>query len=150
MLPNNLKTRIFEGNRIAFEIGNGAIMVNATEMCKPFNKKASNFLRNQQTQDYINALCQVSNLRLENVVIEKHGGTSPGTWLHQKLALRLAQWLSPEFSLWVDSKIEELLTTGKTEIKKKSSGNPYKRKNEFRIRNEFIKTSGRDVNLFVR
>jgi hypothetical protein len=42
--------------------------------------------------------------------------SSQGTWLHQKIALRFAQWLSPEFAIWVDEKIEELLTNGRTEI----------------------------------
>lgn len=40
-----------------------------------------------------------------------------GTWMHEKLALKFASWLSPAFELWVYDKIQELLTTGKTELK---------------------------------
>ena len=40
-----------------------------------------------------------------------------GTWMDEKLALKLAAWLSPAFELWVYDKIQELMTTGKTELK---------------------------------
>jgi hypothetical protein len=40
-----------------------------------------------------------------------------GTWMDEKLALKFAAWLSPAFELWVYDKIQELLTTGKTELK---------------------------------
>jgi len=43
-----------------------------------------------------------------------------GTWMDEKLALKFAAWLSPEFELWVYDRIQELLTTGKTEIKQYS------------------------------
>jgi len=41
---------------------------------------------------------------------------NPGTWMNQKLALKFAGWLSPEFELWVYDRIEELLTTGRTQL----------------------------------
>jgi len=44
------------------------------------------------------------------------GGNNPGTWAHQKLALKFAAWLSPHFELWVYDKIEELLKTGYTKL----------------------------------
>ena len=39
-----------------------------------------------------------------------------GTWMDEKLALKFAAWLSPEFELWVYDRIFELLITGKTEL----------------------------------
>ncbi|MEM1121660.1 MAG: KilA-N domain-containing protein, partial [Bacteroidota bacterium] len=39
-----------------------------------------------------------------------------GTWMDEKLALKFAAWLSPNFELWVYDRIQELLTTGKTEL----------------------------------
>lgn len=69
---------------------------------------------NQQTHDFITVL--EAKLGIPSLRIQR-GGANPGTWMHQKLALKLAAWLSPEFELWVYDRIEELLTTGKTEIK---------------------------------
>ncbi|GAB2540161.1 hypothetical protein GCM10027189_23690 [Rufibacter soli] len=50
----------------------------------------------------------------------QNGGNNAGTWFCQKLTLRYAQWLSATFSVWVDSKIEELLTTGQVHLQPKS------------------------------
>ena len=110
MITENLiKKFTWQKDQVTFQLQKGTLLINATEMAKPFNKKPDDFLRTQQTQDYITALCQFANMRSEDVVKVEVGGTNPGTWLHQKLALRFAQWLSPEFSLWVDSQIEKIL-----------------------------------------
>lgn len=98
---------------IAFDFNNGALMVNATEMAKPFGKKATHFLRLDSTEQYIDALKK--RVAISQLVKVVHGDRG-GTWFHQKIALRFAQWLSPEFAIWVDEKIEELLTKGRTEI----------------------------------
>ena len=39
-----------------------------------------------------------------------------GTWMDEKLALKFAAWLSPEFELWVYDRIQELITTGVTRL----------------------------------
>ena len=39
-----------------------------------------------------------------------------GTWIHYKLAVPLAMWLSPEFALLVSDWVEEWLTTGQNPI----------------------------------
>jgi phage antirepressor YoqD-like protein len=43
-------------------------------------------------------------------------GRKQGTWAHQKVAIRVAQKLSTDFAIWVDDKIEELLTTGNASL----------------------------------
>lgn len=103
---------------IAFDFANGQLMVNATEMAKPFGKAPKDFLRTQSAQEYIRAFSDRLKCPTDEVVKIVQGGVSEsqGTWFHQKIALRFAQWLSPEFAIWVDEKIEELLTTGKTEL----------------------------------
>lgn len=98
---------------IAFDFNENQLMVNATEMAKPFGKKATHFLRLDSTEQYIEALSK--RVAISQLVKVVHGDNG-GTWLHQKLALRFAQWLSPEFAIWVDEKIEELLTKGKVEL----------------------------------
>lgn len=103
----------FYGSPIAFTLQK-ELMVNATQMAKPFDKSPNHFLRNAQTEAFIFAL-QNRNLDNEPVTVI-NGGNNPGTWMHQKLALKFAAWLSPEFELWIFDRIEELLTTGKTEL----------------------------------
>ena len=55
------------------------------------------------------------------VLIQTQRGDGSGTWIHEKLILKLAQWLSVDFELWCDERIAELLRTGKTEIAKPMS-----------------------------
>lgn len=101
---------------IAFDFSKNQLMVNATEMGKPFGKSPKDFLRTQSAQEYITAFSARLKCLPTDLVQVVNGGNNFGTWFHQKIALRFAQWLSPEFAIWVDEKIEELLTKGRTEI----------------------------------
>jgi hypothetical protein len=116
----------FKGQSISFEFSDGNKMINATEMAKPFGKRVSNFLRLDETKRFAKLL----ESRYSDVSIGEEGakkevlrvvkGGDPqlqGTWMDEKLALKFAAWLSPEFELWVYDRIQELLITGKTEIK---------------------------------
>lgn len=99
-------------------------MINATEMAKPFGKKVGHFLENRNSKAFIallNERHRNSDIASKKEVIRvvKGGDASlglQGTWMDEKLALKFAAWLSPAFELWVYDKIQELLTTGKTEL----------------------------------
>ena len=113
----SLQVYNYQNSPICFSL-DGEVMVNATQMAKPFGKLPANFLQTQQTKDFITALSNhYCNYNTEVLQIV-NGGNNPGTWMHQKLALKFAGWLSPEFELWVYDRIEELLTTGKTQLHK--------------------------------
>ena len=86
-------------------------MVNATDMAKAFGKRAGDFTSNQQTKDFINVLESKTGIP---VLVVNQGGTNPGTWMHEKLAIKLAGWLNPEFEIWIYDRISELLKTGIT------------------------------------
>ena len=114
----------YEGKTITFEFEDGNKMINASEMAKAFGKKVSNFLRLDETTYYISLL----EKRYQEVLTKGNpkevlriikGGLPElqGTWMDEKLALKFAAWLSPEFELWVYDRIQELLTTGKTEVR---------------------------------
>lgn len=109
----------YQNSPVTFNF-DGEVMVNATEMAKPFKKLSADFLRLAQTQDFIAALAGRYGKSHNEIVQVLQGGQTQGTWLHQKLALKFAGWLSPEFELWVYDRIEELLTTGKTELHTRS------------------------------
>jgi len=110
----------YEGIKIEFGIGE-AVWMNATEIAKHHGKLIGNWSRNSSTEEYITALktryANSHNGKKQEFLMIYQGGSFQGTWIHQKLALRFAQWLNPDFAVWVDEKIEELLTTGKAEIK---------------------------------
>ena len=116
----------YDGQAISFEFADGNRMINATGMARPFpDKRINNFLRNQQTKDYLVLLeKRYANSRIgpnkqPREVLRVVKGGEPqlqGTWMDEKLALKFAAWLSPEFELWVFDRIQELLTTGQTSL----------------------------------
>lgn len=106
----------YNGNNITFQLGNGDVMINATEMAKAFGKTPKDYLRTQSAQELINALSVRLKCLPTDLVIVKNGGTNYGTWLHEDVALDFAQWLSVDFKLWCNDRIKELLKTGVTTI----------------------------------
>lgn len=116
----------YEGNEISFEFEDGYKLINATEMARRFDGKfVADFLRLKGTKEYIALLERRygdSHIAPKRPVLRVvRGGNAAdglqGTWMDEKLALKFAAWLSPEFELWVFDRIYELLLTGKTEIK---------------------------------
>lgn len=110
--------QIFNYNEtpIEFEVINGEVFANATLMCQAFDKRPINWLDLSSTKRYIEAVKARSvNLTLVESV---QGGSNPRTRIHEKLILKLAQWLDIDFEVWCDEKLAELLRTGKTSINK--------------------------------
>jgi hypothetical protein len=115
----NIKRFDFQGHSITFEFSDGCKMIHANQMVKPFGKRLDNFFRLKETKDYILLLeARYENIPGREVLRTVKGGNKDlqGTWVDEKLALKLAMWLSPSFELWVHDRIYELLTTGKTEL----------------------------------
>ena len=83
-------------------------------MAKPFGKRPVDWLRYQQSQEYINELSKVRNITLERLVQVTKGGVHSGTWLHEDVALEFARWLSPSFAIWCNDRIKELMRYGMT------------------------------------
>ena len=97
--------------------------INATAIAKQFDKKVNHWLENGQIQDYINALIHRINSRCRNsgngtqsisyndLVMIVQGGSpqQQGTWLHPRLAVIFARWMSAHFAVWCDEQIEALL-----------------------------------------
>lgn len=116
---NNLIAADFNGISVSFR--NDAYL-NATAIASHFGKRTGNYLKTEQTQEYINALTRRLSVAPKGVtkenqlVIVKQGGKSyeQGTWLHPKLAIHFARWLSAEFAVWCDEQIEIILSGNKT------------------------------------
>ena len=114
---NNSVNQIFQynGSPITFQKGD-SVMVNATEMAKPFGKRSNDFLSSKSTKELICSLSIKTGISATDLVIVNQGGNNQGTWMHEDLALVFAQWLSPDFYLWCNDRIKELLTTGVTTV----------------------------------
>lgn len=122
---NNLEVRFgeldFNGNLIQLTQSTGFdMMVNATEMAKPFGKykRPSYWFRLPSTIEYLDLLksdVQFSNITPVLTIKGNYSdGTRQGTWMHRWVAIRYAQWLDPRFAIWIDQKIDELLQNGFT------------------------------------
>ncbi|MCY1558013.1 ORF11CD3 domain protein [compost metagenome] len=75
-------------------------------MAKRFGKEPHEWLRLPETIAYMDALAK-SGIFPELVRTKR--GRSGGTWLHSKLAVAFARWLSPDFAIWCDLQIDALI-----------------------------------------
>lgn len=113
-----MKNKVFDynGSPVTFQIGQ-ATMVNATEMAKPFGKRPVDWLNNQYTKGFLIDLAEVRNLTSADLVRVIKGGNdknAQGTWFHEDVALEFARWLSPQFAIWCNDRIKELMKYGVT------------------------------------
>lgn len=82
---------------------------NATEAAKRFGQKAHEWLRLPGTISYLAAFKR----KYGNIPhLKTQRGVGGGTWLHPKLAVRFAQWLSDDFAVWCDEQIDGLVRSG--------------------------------------
>ncbi|HMA78844.1 MAG TPA: KilA-N domain-containing protein [Candidatus Paceibacterota bacterium] len=88
--------------------------INATKMCQAGEKEWSSFSRTQQASEYIDALASVLQICRTEIIETTQGGNPrlQGTWIHPRLASRLAQWVSPEFAVVVDGWVLEIMQSG--------------------------------------
>jgi len=113
-----LISREFDGNLIQQRGIDGYI--HATAMCKACGKLFADYSRLDTTQAFLAALSSDMGITVSQIVISKKGNTSKfkqGTWVHPKVAIHLAQWLSPVFAVQVTNWIFEWLTTGQNPIR---------------------------------
>jgi KilA-N domain len=77
----------------------------ATAMCKANGKLWGNYWKSQKAQSFANAVTASvmrNGISVESVIIIQ-GGEDPtvqGTWVHPKVAMHLAMWISDDFALW--------------------------------------------------
>ncbi|EJF07564.1 KilA-N domain-containing protein [Thiovulum sp. ES] len=135
-------------NNIEVVFGNSeSIYINATQIAKQFNKQSNDWLRLKDTKAYIEALSRNGNSRFGDLVAVRKGGNdknAQGTWIHKKLIIAFARWLSPEFAVWCDQQIEEIL----------SQNQPFKSEipdlDYLRKRTEQIETSTKQLIAFKK
>ena len=111
----NVQNFNYNGNSIAFSLEND-VMINATQMAKPFNKRPIDYLRLSTTNELISAIVRKSHISENQIVATKPGSpeNGGGTWMHRIVALDFAQWLSVDLKLWCTERLDELVRYGVT------------------------------------
>ena len=106
----------YKGSQISFNKGKN-VMINATEMAKPFGKLVGDWIRLKSTSEFTEALSADMQIPISALIQTVKGGNGEqGTWMHEDVALEFARWLSPSFAIWCNNRIKELLTTGVTTV----------------------------------
>jgi hypothetical protein len=97
-----------------FEVDKEKGLVNLTKIAQYFGKDIFDWKRLPNTVRYLEALEAKNSLRDNLVVV--NGGDKPGTWASKQIARKFSAWVSLDFELYLDDKIDELFTKGYTSI----------------------------------
>lgn len=109
---NNVIPFHYQGQPVRFSIDG---WVNATEIARQQGKRLDVWLKTAETHAYIDALARHLNTTERWELVRAERGRNGGTWLHPKLAVSFARWISPDFSVWCDLHIDALLRGEMTE-----------------------------------
>lgn len=95
--------------------------VNATEMCKACDKLWGDYWRQPSHQEFLSELSAKMGIPIKGTrgLVESKKGNhhqGGGTWVHRKVAIHLASWLSSEFAVWAVDRLDQLLETGRVVI----------------------------------
>ena len=81
----------------------------ATSAAAKFGKRVDNWMRLQETKEYLVAMRDFSNASDVREFVKPRMGRNGGTWLHPRLAVAFARWLDPKFGVWCDLQIDALI-----------------------------------------
>lgn len=96
----------FEGQLYSFNLDG---WFNATEAATRFGREPAQWLRLPGTISYLAAFKRKYG---KITYLKTRRGAGGGTWLHPKLAVRFAQWLSDDFAVWCDEQIDAIIRNG--------------------------------------
>ena len=99
---SDLVTRFWNNAPIGRRPGDG--YVNATAMCKANGKHLPHYTANDRSREYMDALSRSVGIPTDLLVRVVTTGPNDerGTWVHPRIAVELARWISPEFGVWMD------------------------------------------------
>lgn len=99
--------------------------ISATALCHVAGKRWHNYVRNESTGHFLRALEAKTRIRVSELIQEVRGCDGlASTWVHPKVAIHLAQWLSAEFAVQVSEWVYEWMS-GKGGASRSSSRMPY-------------------------
>jgi hypothetical protein len=94
--------------------------ISATKLTRAYElqtgkkRNPNSWFENDRTHEFLNLLCDKTKLEIYQLVEKKGEGKNREIWIHPKLAVSFAMWLSPEFEMMVSEWVEQWLFTGQT------------------------------------
>jgi hypothetical protein len=102
----------FEGKLIPVQMRSDGC-IDAAALCQAGGTLWKHYNENANTKAYLKDLERTTGHPVVDLIKAQTGANGERhTWVHRKVAIHLAQWISPEFAVQVTSWIEELLITG--------------------------------------
>jgi hypothetical protein len=100
--PTLIEAREWNGHPIHRRQVDG--YVNATAMCRAGGRRWNHYVTNDRTAEYLQALSGSAGIPADLLVASIGNGPNHlrGTWIHPRLAVDLARWISPAFAVWMD------------------------------------------------
>ena len=95
----------FDGQVMQF---NDSGWFNATIAADRFGKRPVNWLELDSTVRYMTSMSSALKVDKSDLLDIKKG-RSGGTWMHPKLAIAFARWLSDDFAVWCDLQIDKII-----------------------------------------
>ena len=99
---SQIEAREWNGHPIQRRQADG--YVNATAMCKANGRHLPHYLANDRTTEYLQALSGSVGIPSDHLKTTIVNGPNHlrGIWIHPRLAVDLARWISPAFAVWMD------------------------------------------------
>ena len=109
--------------RVEFRMIDGQVYAKANSMAD--SQKLADWKRSANTKRYLEALKSRKINGMENshssyIISESGTDTLNGTWIHEKLILNLARYISVDFEIWADEQIATLIREGEVSLAKPS------------------------------
>jgi len=146
---NNVIPFTYQGQPVRFTTDG---WLHATKIAERFGKRIDHWLDNAETLEYVQALDEFLTGAESNIsdtrnsgYLKTRRGNGGGAWIHPKLAVAFARWLSAKFAVWCDTRIEELLHGAPLAI-----DNFNRACKRFDVRESSASAAGRELNSWRR
>ena len=107
-------------NGMVIEVDPVTFMVNATQLCRAGGKLYANYNSTAEMTEFVQTLSLNIGIPIFDLVRTKPGHNG-GTMVHRRVAMYLAQRISPLFNVQVTGYLDELLLTGRVELGKEKT-----------------------------
>lgn len=94
--------------------------INITQIAKAAGKLVGNWVKAQDTQEYLAALSLDIPIEISTLLVTVQGRgdvVEQGTWAHPEVAIDFAAWCNKKFKIQVNRWINELRTTGHVDLR---------------------------------
>ena len=96
--------------------------IDVTNFCQAGGKEFKHWNSLEKTQGYLRVLSRAVGSPTDLLIQTVTGGKNEDrkTWAHPRVAINIAQWISPEFDVKVSGWVFELMVVGKVELGKET------------------------------